>query len=276
MEPNSRNQIPHRWRLTPAGVRPLEIWDLLTSAGALHRCRHFSAYPRLLVESLEAIRGGYARRCDGGRVHVPFKAIVVAGGGLLDPCVRETLQARFAGIVSLHLCPDPMFFAATGVQTILQELGRHVLSADVGQTAIKVVQGESRFLVPRDWIALPLADEVPPEQREHQRAALRSFISSALQLRDTPPAAIVVGLPCDFPADVPGPCSYAGLEGDAHIVEEAIAEAGLADCPCVYLNDAVLAALAARSLLANQLPSPTLVVTLGFGVGGAVLDGDGP
>ena len=102
---------------------------------------------------------------------------------------------------------------------------------------------------------------------------MRSFVASALRLHEISRAGVVVlALPCDFPADVPGPCSYAGLEGDADFVEAVLAEAGLADRHCVYLNDAVLAALSVRESVAGRLPA-TLVVTLGFGVGGALLEG---
>jgi hypothetical protein len=249
----------------------LEVWDVLTRAGPLHRCRRLPEYPRLLVEALASLRDG-ARRAGGEVVHASFWALVVAGGGLLEPGVRAALEAGIAG--PLHFFPDPVFAATAGGRVVLRRLGRDGLIADVGQTAIKVIHGGERALHPRDWRALPPADEVPPNQCASQRLALRAFVASALR-RHQRPEAVVLGLPCDFPSGAPGACSYAGLEGDGDFVAEVLAGAGLAGLPCVYLNDAVLAALSARELFGSKLAGPTLVVTLGFGVGVAFLEGGG-
>jgi hypothetical protein len=244
-------------------VRPLEIWDVHTSAGPLHACRHRPDYPRLLVEAL----GGTVEACGA-------EAIFVAGGGLLEPSIRDTLQARLAGRLGLLFAPDPVFAAGPGGKDVLQRLGKGGLIVDVGQTAIKVIHGQAQRLHPRDWHALPPAAWVRPEQREQQRRKLRDFVSSALRAHARPrPEAIVLGLPCDFPESAPGACSYAGLEGDRHFVAAILEQAGLTDAHCVYLNDAVLAALSARALCGRVLPRKTLVATLGFGVGGAVLGG---
>lgn len=273
MEPHSGNQGSHPERLTPPRVRPLEIWDLLTAAGPLHSCRWRPDYPLLLAEALKAIRAGNARRWSGEAILAPFEALVVSGGGLLEVGVRSALETRFPG--SLFF-PNPVFAAGPGGWAILRRLGKSGLIADVGQTALKVIQGTDRSLYPRDWRALPGAEEVTAAERQQQRHALRSFVASALRNHAEPrPDAVVLALPCDFPGGVPGACSYAGLEGDADFVAEVLAQAGLAGVRCVVLNDAVLAALSARELFAGQLPERTLTVTLGFGVGAALLEGDG-
>jgi predicted NBD/HSP70 family sugar kinase len=190
--------------------------------------------------------------------------------GYSSRAVRGALEAGVAG--PLYFVPDPVFAAATGGRAVLRHLGLSGLIADFGQTAIKVIHGDARSLHPRDWQALPPADEVPPDQHGRQRLALRAFVASALR-RQERPEAVVLGLPCDFPGGTPGACSYAGLEGDDDFVAEVLARAGLAGLPCVYLNDAVLAALSARELFRSELTGPTLVVTLGFGVGAALLEG---
>ncbi len=270
MGAHRRDEGAHPRRLDPVGVSPLEVWDVLTPAGPLHRCRRLPDYPQLLVEALESLRAGTARRAGGEAVHAPFRALVVAGGGLLEPGVRAALEAGVAG--ALSFIPDPVFAAAAGGRAVLRRLGLSGLITDVGQTAIKVIHGGERSLLPRDWQALPPADEVPPEQHGRQRLALRAFVASALR-RQERPEAVVLGLPCDFPGGAPGACSYAGLEGDVDFVAEVMARAGLSGLPCVYLNDAVLAALSARALFGSDLTGPALVVTLGFGVGAALLEG---
>jgi hypothetical protein len=261
MEPDPGDEAPHRRRLAPAWVRPLEIWDLLTRAGPLHSCRRRPDYPQLISEALEAIRAGEARRPGGECVRAAFGAVAVTGGGLLEPGVREALADRFPG--PLTFAPDPVFAAALG------RFGDAALVADVGQTAIKVVHAGGRFLYPRDWGVLPPAEDIRPEDVARQRAALRSFVAAALRPHHVARrGTVVLALPCDFPGGVPGACSYAGLGGDADFVEAVLAGAGLAACDCVYLNDAVLAALSVA-----RRAVPTLVVTLGFGVGGALIEG---
>lgn len=273
MGADPRNQGAHRQRLAPPGVTPLEIWDLLTPAGPLHRCSALPHYPHLLAETLDALRGGSARRASGETVAASFQAVAVAGGGLLDPAIPDALRSRFGA--SLSLLPDPVFAAGAGGRALLQRQGRSGLVVDVGQTAIKVVSRSRRFLYPRDWQVLPPAEQVPPKDYPRQRIALRSFVAAALLRHSRPlPSGVVLALPCDFPGGLPGACSYAGLEGDT-FVEEVLAQAGLADVPCVYLNDTVLAALSVRELFGDRLPLLTLVVTLGFGVGGALLEGKG-
>jgi hypothetical protein len=253
-------------------VRPLEIWDLLTAAGPLHTCRPLPGFPRLLVDALEALRAGGARRACGEARHAPFEALAAAGGGLLDPGVRVALQDHFGP--SLFFFPDPVFAAGPGGKALLRQWGRTGVVADVGQTTVKVIREDRSFLHARNWKALPHADRVPPELYPRQRVVLRSFVAAALREYAPPrPGAVVLALPCDFPGGVPGACSYAGLEGDADFVEEVLAQAGLADTPCVHLNDAALAALSARELFGSRLPPITLVMTLGFGVGAALLEG---
>ena len=65
-----------------------------------------------------------------------------------------------------------------------------------------------------------------------------------------------------------GTCTYPWLKGDG-IVSEILAAAGLAGVPTWLLNDAELAALGVAER--GPVRQPTLVLTLGFGVGGALL-----
>ena len=99
--------------------------------------------------------------------------------------------------------------------------------------------------------------------------AVRSFLQPGPETR---PDVVVLALPCELDdRGVPGPCSYASLEGDGQFADAVLAEAGLADLPCMLVNDAELAAISARARWGERLPPQTLVLTLGYGVGGALL-----
>jgi predicted NBD/HSP70 family sugar kinase len=113
--------------------------------------------------------------------------------------------------------------------------------------------------------------------RDHARTATRewrrSFLASDLVTflaTLVAPSAVVVALPCALDdRGVPGSSSYPTLEGDITLVPDALARAGLSQVPAMVLNDAELAALAVR--VDHPDGEHTLVVTLGFGVGAAVL-----
>jgi hypothetical protein len=257
-------------------VVALEIWDLLVEGVPLHVARDRPGFPEHLAQAVVALCQGTAR-CRSGIVP-PERCRAVdtlfAGGGGLTAELEAAL--RTVGL-PLHVSGQPAFVAEAGGRALLRSLGaRSGLVVDIGQTALKISHGRGRARYPRDFSRLPLADAAGPTF--DGRPALRRFLASALA--DAARAAgavdaIVLALPAALDdAGRPGGCSYPGLAREAHedrarLVPDALLEAGLGHVPCVLLNDAELAALSARTVTPPE--ATTLVLTLGFGVGGALL-----
>jgi hypothetical protein len=263
-------------RYRPVGVVALEIWDLLVEGVPLHEARDLPGFPRHLTQGVMALCQGTAR-CHSGIVPPErCRAVdtIFVGGGALTAELEAAL--RTVGL-PLYVSRQPVFVAEAGGRQLLHSLGaRSGLVVDVGQTAIKISHNQGRARYPRDFSLLPLADAAGGTF--DGRPALRRFLASALA--DAARAAgdvdaIVLALPAALDdAGRPGDCSYPGLAQDAHsdgalLVPEVLMEAGLEHVPCLLLNDAELAALSAREVIPPG--ATTLVLTLGFGVGGALL-----
>jgi hypothetical protein len=267
-------------------VIPLEVWDLMSDDGPLCELSEHPCFVRALLEVLEALHRGEAQSLlqprGGLAVARGYAGLVVVGGGLLRPGVVGALLRRYykSDYPRLLLPQSPVFMVEDGGRALAEGRGNCPLIVDVGQTAVKLMFAERRGLVRRDWQALPAVDsraKLLPSQRGVQRQLLRSFVAGAVRsfLQREPgirPDVVVLGLPCELDdLGVPGPCSYAGLEHDGEFAAAVLAEAGLAEVPCLILNDAELAAVSARARWAELLPPRTLVLTLGFGVGAALL-----
>jgi hypothetical protein len=263
-----RKQAPHPRRLRLSSVRALELWDLLTERGPLWECRDLPAFPTLLMRAIDDVLAGKARRAGGPPPPEDCRRIghlFLGGGGSHAPGLAEALER---GPLPFCLSADGAFVGEAGGLALLCQAGLAGLVVDVGQTAIKVSTLSRRLLVPRCFEQLPVgaADGLA-------RQALRDLVAGAIrQALPFPVEAIVLALPCELDEDcLPGPCSYACLEGDDTFIEEVLRAAGLEGVPAFILNDAELAAASAR--LSPDVPADrvTLVLTLGFGVGAALL-----
>ena len=93
------------------------------------------------------------------------------------------------------------------------------------------------------------------------RAAMRDFGEAD---------AIVLALPAELDDEgCPEGSSYPGLQGDRDVAAAVLERAGIPGARVIMLNDAELAALSAKRVVP---PSATaLVVTIGFGIGEALL-----
>jgi len=269
-------------RLRLKGVVPLEVWDLVTECGPLWECRDLPEFPRLLMQAIEDLRVARGVRIGGPLPLEVFRRIdflFVGGGDARRPGLAEALAG---GTLPVHISPDGAFVGEAGGFALLREAGLSGLVVDVGQTAIKVSTAGQRLMLPRQFEQLPLASVVR-EGPERLRPGLREFVAGAIQQalgcrqRPLPCGALVLALPCELDDRcVPGPCSYPGLEGDAAFVEGVLHLAGLGGWTVLVLNDAELAAASARRCPHVPADRTTLVLTLGFGVGAALLlPGDG-
>ena len=82
-------------------------------------------------------------------------------------------------------------------------------------------------------------------------------------------ARFVFALPCEVAPDgAPGTCSYPWPAGDP-ILPDILAAADLTATPTFVLNDAELAVIGVATR--PPIAAPTLVLTVGFGIGGALL-----
>ena len=261
-----------RW--THPAVRGLDLWDVVLPGGV---CLTDPLDPAALVtalgRALAALQQGTARsRTHGVLPATPFARVVLAGGRANDPAVR-------AGLTSLpvpsavHTDPGWAFQAGAGVVAGNGE----ALLVDVGQTAVKVVTRGQRRRVPRPFGLLPArSPDGPAPTAAHvaeQRQRLRGFLAGAL--RDSGPADVVVmAQPCRLDTDgTPGGCSYVGMEDDRTLVTDVLREAGLSPGRTAVLNDAEAVAVGVGS--AQRGADVVLVVTLGFGIGAAVVDPTG-
>ena len=269
-------------RLRLKGVVPLEVWDLVTECGPLWECRDLPDFPRLLMQAIEDLRVGRGLRIGGALPAEVCRCVdflFVGGGDTHRPGLAEALAG---GTLPFYISPDGVFVGEAGGFALLREAGLSGPVVDVGQTAIKVSTESQRLILPRRFEQLPLASVVG-EGKEQFRRGLREFVAGAIRQAlgcrqsPLPGGALVLALPCELDACcVPGPCSYPGLEGDAAFVEDVLHLAGLGGWTALVLNDAELAAASARRSPHVPADRTTLVLTLGFGVGAALLlPGDG-
>jgi hypothetical protein len=170
---------------------------------------------------------------DGLREQHAFRHIHLLGGNAGRPGVAQALNATVG--------EEPIFAAARAGARLAPAC------ADVGQTAIKLVARGSTWLRPRE--------------------DSRGFVAEALA--GLGPGPCLLALPCALEDDLSlTSCSYGWAAGDLLPLLEA---ANLDSENALIVNDAELAAVAAMS--DPQVPATirTLVLTLGFGVGAALL-----
>jgi hypothetical protein len=256
-------------RLRPPGVTPLEIWDLEVRGDTLFAARDEPDFGARLAEGIEAIRRGEA--ITRSRITLPdacqaIDTIFAAGGG-----VSASVEAALRGI-GLELHRGDAFAGETGGLDLLDAIGaRSGLVVDVGQSAIKISSRSGRARIPRDFERLPVTR--PLGDRGDPRDPFRDFVAGAVisAMRDFGEAdALVLALPAELDdAGCPEGSSYPGLQGDRDVAAEVAARAGIPGARVILLNDAELAALSAKRVVPAR--STALVLTIGFGIGGALL-----
>ncbi len=203
-----------------------------------------------------------------------FEVVHLTGGGAVNvlPDLREGPWGETV------LATETTFGVVPGGMALLKQRHLEGWVLDVGQTALKLgctVAG-ARLQKPRDWEQLPMRDEAQPVDVAAQRRLLREFIASNLrdmhQTTEFWPEAMVAALPSRLDErGVPQKCSYVGMNGDLTLLPDAMRLAGMPEVPLFVLNDAELAAVSA--LQTASMVKSTLVLTLGFGVGGALIRG---
>ncbi len=259
-------------RVKPENILPLELWDLRVDDGILWDHMSSPEFGRVLRGALMKVWAGTAVTRSEGPVPEQakqFGSLYLAGGGaaaVLEELKRGPWQA-------VYCSEENEFSGEAGGFHILQKHHRQGWVLDLGQSALKLSADGRRWTWPRDFGRLPVrSGNTPPEAP--QRIELRRFLTNAVReirgLGADPPEALVVALPSRLDdAGVPEGSSYIGMSGDALLLPDAVAAAGLGDTGILVLNDAELAAQSAR--LTARVQAGTLVLTIGFGVGAALL-----
>lgn len=244
-------------------IVPIEVWDLVVDGVGLYRADRGAGYGALLGRAVESLIDGVAVSVSGTIYPALCRDVarVVLVGGAASEVVW--VNARIPAIHAAH----GEHIAEAGGRAILRRLGARGLVVDLGQSRLKV-SGASRRVYGRDLARIPVSMR-PVEG--FGRAALIDFVAGALReaADEAMPEAIVLALPCELSPDgALGTCSYPWRAGDS-IVSEMLAAAGLATVPTILINDAELAAVGVAEQISIDVP--TLVLTVGFGIGGALL-----
>ncbi len=218
-------------RVVHPRVQHLELWDAPVAGTTLFAARKEARFAALVAEVARANASGVS-------------TVFLAGG---DPrlCeVESALALRGFEVVSAR---DPVFIGEVGARAIGPRSCR-TLCVDCGQTSIKlsVAEHRSRYERSPEWQGAP------------------GFSRGIAALVHAAPRhdAVVLGLPCEI----------VGREGRASSYFESLPLAALAAelaCPVSLLSDAELAAHGA--MVERPSPAPMLVLTLGFGVGAAMV-----
>lgn len=266
-------------RIRHPDIVPLEFSELRAGDATLWEWRHGRAFLSALREGDDPSREG---RCftRSDRLAPPnvsgFEALFLTGGQSRDKILRREMRDFPCTVV---FAEDPVFGGARGGIDLLKTRGLEGWVADLGQTQLKLATPQRSWTFLRDWTRLRAAGTVPPPEIPTQRRRLREFIALKLRLAMKEgahrPRALVFALPARMTDDgTPGGCSYAGMRGDRMLLPDALELAGLADLRLFVLNDAELAALSARLDPRLARFGKVLVLTLGFGIGAALIHRD--
>jgi hypothetical protein len=244
------------------GLQGVEIWHGIARRAPLYQLRNDKrAYFAGLRQFLEDLQDGRAcveddedlraLECASG-----FDEVLFCGGEAAHPSLTDAMNAA---PFDWSLGPSGAFAAREGAMTICAELGwLSFVALDLGQTQLKVMARSYAEVMPRPD-TLPFGARSLPA--EAGRVHLRAFLREAL--RPFPDVdGVLLGLPNAItPFFEARSATYPGLFGP---IEPIFDE--LFSCEWAVVNDAVMAARGFE-------PAPgrkRLVVTLGFGVGGAV------
>ncbi|MCP3063103.1 ROK family protein [Myxococcus sp. K38C18041901] len=265
-------------------MKPLEVWNLPVLG---HELWELLSTPRVEAdrnagvpehELATRLMPALASALES-LVHQHAVDAVWLSGGLA--CIDGFEQALTTATTKLGrpvvLADSPRFAPVHAGLGLLKSsvAAREALCLDVGQTSLKCASREALQVFERDITALPrLFIGMPrPEDGHHIIAAVR-FLAGALRAlaQDASVDALCLALPCPLDeALVPGGCTY-GWEGHTTLVADILAEARLPGSGAVLvLNDAELAAEAARGAPRLASHRRILCLTLGFGPGGALL-----
>ncbi|MFP2923755.1 ROK family protein [Pyxidicoccus sp. 3LG] len=272
------------------GVSSLEVWNLpvwgrelwqLLGAQRVDRVRRARIPEAELASRLTPVLA------EALGILVPRHGVdaVWLSGGLacLENFERLLDEVTLSLPCPVYVAEDPRFAPVrAGLKLLESARPASPVALDVGQTSIKCASPGALRVFERDTTALPLRliGTPRPEDGHHIPAAVR-FISGALRTfvdRDVAaaPDALCLALPCPLDdALVPGGGTY-GWEGHSALVSDLLDATALpgpsGGGTVLVLNDAELAAEAAREDARLGSHWRVLCLTLGFGPGGALLE----
>lgn len=258
------------------GLCGLELWRGIARGVSLFELRerkeeYFAGLREFLVRlHLGEAEADDARETAALRHAAGFVRAILCGGEALHPLLAPSLRARWSGRpptsrgalpFEIEIDNGGIYAARRGALRLFESMGwRRGVALDLGQLQLKVMTADAHWSVSRDESLLPFGAHAIDCARG--RARLRDLLRQGLSPLEECPDGIVLALPVALTQQgVAQPATYPGLLGP---VEPIFAE--LFECPWVVVNDAVLAAVGFQPRAREK----TLVVTLGFGIGGAL------
>ncbi len=236
-------------RLKLENRHSLEIWDVLIDGKTLWEWQEHADYIQKLELGLEAIKTGSAHTKSKGKVlrkAKDFEKVFFTGG--------RSRNKKLRGVFSAAQFSENSIFEASEAA-----LARwpDALVIDVGQTQIKISYGEKRETFARDYDLLPVG-------KHSKKGSLLDYIKQSLP--SIQPEHIILALPCYIHDDLTlGGSSYAEMKQNPTLLHDLTLTYPTAKWQVI--NDAELA-----TLCVNDCREKTLVLTLGFGIGGCIVE----
>jgi hypothetical protein len=240
------------FRLRWPTVQPIELWNALLDQKRLCDATDDIDLASGLGALLERLPRETVQCASGNKVGpLKFDSVVLCGGR------AEAIFPLMSSIVPMvHLASTPI---ASGV-------GNH-FAIDVGQSFVKISDGKT----------LAFTERAPIVGRERRVGAMTELIRHALRdftrNRAVAQSSFAIALCCEIRQDL---SLVRNTYGDPPATMQSLAEvidsAGYRGAPLYVANDAELAAR--DPLRPRNARVPSLVLTLGSGVGAALVDRD--
>lgn len=262
-------------RVQDPEILPFETWDLIVENSLWAEQYCGPDFPVALRRGIHALHAGLGETRSRGPIPssvAGFDAVYLAGGRAArifqecEPASTPLIVAANAGA----------FAGAPGGLHWLQRNDYLGWVLDLGQSQLKLATPNRQWAFSRDSTRLRAAGEVSPAEIPTQRRRLREYLALKLEFvlneESQPPDALVAGLPSPLSEDgTPVGGNYSGLRGYRELLPDALSLIGLDEAAVFVLNDAELAAHSAR--LDPRLSGfrKILVLTLGFGIGAALI-----
>jgi hypothetical protein len=257
-------------------IVPLEVGDLWVDEVVFREQMLRVGFVPALRQAIILLSAGRgATRSNGPLppIVAGFEAVYLTGGRANDRTIHEGLAGLDCEFIS---GTDGAFAGLSGGFELLRARGRSGWVLDLGQSQLKLASSTHAWTWPRDSARMPDSSHTSLSTLPTHRRRLKEFIALKLQFaiaesREAPQT-LVAALPSRLADDgTPLYGTYAGLRGNRRLVPDALELAGLQNVPVFVLNDAELAAHSARLDPRLAGYQKILVLTLGFGIGAALI-----